>query len=92
MQDRFWEMHDTLYHNQKALEDEDLTRYAHEVGLDIAQFEHDMVSDAVARRIERDVRSGLASGVVLGTPTLFIDGVLHDGSYDAETLTAALDG
>jgi protein-disulfide isomerase len=28
---------------------------------------------------------------VLGTPTLFIDGVLHRGGYDPPTLLAALD-
>jgi hypothetical protein len=32
----------------------------------------------------------LASGQVLGTPTLFIDGVVHRGSYDAATLLRAL--
>jgi len=36
-----------------------------------------------------DVDSGLASGQVLGTPTLFIDGVVHRGS-DPPTLLAAL--
>jgi hypothetical protein len=35
-------------------------------------------------------RSGIASGVVRGTPTLFIDGVVHDGGYDAATLMEAL--
>ncbi|HEV8275425.1 MAG TPA: hypothetical protein VGQ26_06980 [Streptosporangiaceae bacterium] len=34
--------------------------------------------------------SGLASGQVLGTPTLFIDGVVHRGGYDPPTLLAAL--
>ena len=33
---------------------------------------------------------GLASGQVLGTPTLFIDGVVHRGGYDPPTLLAAL--
>ena len=42
------------------------------------------------RRIGRDVESGLASGDVRGTPTLFIDGVVHLGGYDAETLTKEL--
>ena len=46
---------------------------------------------AVLERIQRDVDSGLASGQVLGTPTLFIDGVLHRGGYDPPTLLAALD-
>ena len=47
-------------------------------------------STAVADRIRRDVDSGLASGQVLGTPTLFIDGVVHRGGYDPPTLLAAL--
>jgi hypothetical protein len=36
------------------------------------------------------VGSGLASGQVRGTPTLFIDGVAHLGSYDAASLVEAL--
>ena len=45
---------------------------------------------ASLRRIRRDVESGLASGEVRGTPTLFIDGVVHRGGYDAATLLEAL--
>jgi protein-disulfide isomerase len=45
---------------------------------------------ALAARIARDVDSGEASGLVRGTPTLFIDGVLHQGGYDTETLLDAL--
>jgi protein-disulfide isomerase len=33
-----------------------------------------------------DVKSGIATGEILGTPTLFIDGVVHRGSYDAASL------
>jgi len=36
------------------------------------------------------VDSGLAPGQVLGTSTLFIDGVVHRGGYDPPTLLAAL--
>ena len=31
---RFWEMHDILYENQRALDDRSLSRYAAELGLD----------------------------------------------------------
>ncbi len=34
----------------------------------------------------------MASGEVRGTPTLFIDGVVHLGGYDAATLMEALAG
>jgi protein-disulfide isomerase len=44
----------------------------------------------VLARILRDVQSGLDSGEVQGTPTLFIDGVVYRGSYDAGSLAEAL--
>ena len=90
LQGRFWDMHELLFHRQKALEDGDLRRYAVQLGLDAAVFDQDRASPAVANRIRRDVDSGLASGRVLGTPTLFIDGVVHRGGYDPPALLAAL--
>ncbi len=89
-QGRFWEMHDMLFHRQHALEDDDLRRYASEIGLDRAQFDIDRGGKAVLERIERDVQSGLSSGQVLGTPTLFVDGVFHRGGYDLKSLLQAL--
>jgi protein-disulfide isomerase len=89
-QGRFWEMHEMLFHRQKALEDEDLRGYATELGLDLGRFDRDRAGQAAIDRVQRDFNSGLASGQVLGTPTLFIDGVLHDGALDADTLSAAL--
>jgi formate-nitrite transporter family protein len=89
-QGRFWEMHDVLFRRQHALEDEDLRRYAGELGLDLEAFDRARRSDAVLERIRRDVESGIASGEVPGTPTLFIDGAVHLGSYDTDTLLEAL--
>lgn len=90
LQDRFWDMHDLLFHRQKALQDEDLERYAMQLQVDMERFDHDRAGADVLRRIRRDVESGLASGKVLGTPTLFIDGVVHLGGYDAATMLEAL--
>ena len=90
LQDRFWDMHELLFHRQKALEGADLLRYAARLGLDVAAFDRDRTSSAVADRIRRDVDSGLASDQVLGTPTLFIDGLVHRGGYDPPALLAAL--
>ena len=90
LQDRFWDMHELLFHRQKALGDGDLRGYAAQLGLDVAAFDRDRASNEVVDRIRRDVDSGLASGQVVGTPTLFIDGVVHRGGYDPPTLLAAL--
>jgi protein-disulfide isomerase len=89
-QGRFWDMHELLFHRQKALGDGDLRGYAAQLGLEVATFDRDRASTGVSDRIRRDVDSGLASGQVLGTPTLFIDGVVHRGGYDPPTLLAAL--
>jgi protein-disulfide isomerase len=90
IQGRFWEMHDLLFHRQKALEDEDLRRYAGELALDLAAFDRDRAGPRVVDRIRRDVEAGIESGEVRGTPTLFIDGVVHLGGYDTASLVAAL--
>jgi predicted DsbA family dithiol-disulfide isomerase len=75
---------------QKALEDDDLRSYADETGLDLPRFDRDRADADVLARIARDVASAEASGVVRGTPTLFIDGVLHRGGYDTAALLEAL--
>jgi protein-disulfide isomerase len=90
LQDRFWEMHELLFHRQHALADNDLRRYASELGLEIARFDLDRSGLAVLERVRRDVRSGEASGEVQGTPTLFIDGAVHLGDYAEATLLEAL--
>jgi protein-disulfide isomerase len=89
-QGRFWEMHNLLFRRQSALEDDDLTRYAAELELDVALFEGDRSGAGVLERVARDVQSAIASGEVRGTPTLFIDGVVHPGGYEAATLLEAL--
>jgi protein-disulfide isomerase len=83
-------MHELLFHRQRALAERVRRRYATELGLDIAWFDRDRVSPAVLERVRRDVQSATASGEVQGTPTLFIDGVVHRGSYDATTLLETL--
>jgi protein-disulfide isomerase len=90
LQSRFWDMHELLFHRQKALEDDDLRGYAAELGLDLERFEAEWRSGPALARIARDVESGLKSGEVLGTPTFFIDGLVYRGSYDADALLGAL--
>ena len=89
-QGRFWEMHSLLFHRQQALEDDDLRSYARELGLDEGRFDEDRAGAPVLERIRRDVESGLASGEVRGTPTLFVDGHVYRGPYDASTLMEVL--
>ena len=88
-QGQFWELHDVLFRNQARLEPPDLGRYAERLGLDPARFESDLASQAVKTRIERDIESGLQSGVD-GTPALFIDGSRYWGPRDPASLGEAV--
>jgi protein-disulfide isomerase len=88
-QGKFWEMHDLLYENQDALEDEDLLGYAEQIGLDPATAASALRSHAFAERVREDFLSGVRSGVN-GTPTFFINGVRHEGPWDEEALLEAL--
>jgi protein-disulfide isomerase len=92
LQDRFWEMSALLFHHQSALADEDLRGYAAGLELDVSRFDSDRTGAAVIARVARDVESGLTTGEIEGTPTLFLDGIVYRGGYDAETLLAALAG
>src|SRR6476660_5831475 len=50
-QERFWKMHELLFHGQKALEDSDLRGYASELALDVAGFDAQRSGEAVLERI-----------------------------------------
>ncbi|HEY6605497.1 MAG TPA: thioredoxin domain-containing protein [Gaiellaceae bacterium] len=89
-QGRFWEMHDTLYENQRRLGDADLRSYAARLGLNLESFERDVAEHVHAPRVREDFMSGVRSGVN-GTPTFYVNGVRHDDSYELETLLAALE-
>ena len=90
LQGRFWEMHELLFRRQQVLEDDDLRRYAEELELDLGLFDSDRAGADVLARVRRDVDSGLATGEVQGTPTLFIDGIVHRGAYDTASLMETL--
>jgi len=86
---RFWEMHDTLFENDEALEDENLAEYATSLALNPRRVMDDVLSGFHRARIHEDFLSGVRSGVI-GTPTFFINDVRYDGAYDYESLLAAL--
>lgn len=88
-QGRFWEMHDALFENQDALDDENLVEYADNLGLDSDRLMEEIETGAHIGRVREDFQGGVRSGVN-GTPTFFINGVRYDGVQDAESLIAAL--
>ena len=85
----FWGMHDRLFENHGALEDQDIAGYAAELGLDATQLIQEVVSSAYASRIREDFKSGVRAGVN-GTPTFFINGERYDGAFDLRHFLDAL--
>jgi Na+/H+ antiporter NhaA len=88
-QGAFWEMHDRLLEHQGALQVSDLKRYADELGLDAKRFQRSLRTHAGAGRVAEHMESADLSGVS-GTPTFFINGLLHRGAYDIDALSAAV--
>jgi protein-disulfide isomerase len=84
-QNKFWEMHDRLYRNQKEWAELDDPRsiflsYARQLSLNLDQFKQDMESNQVDQRISADIQRGQSLGVT-GTPTVFLD--THMLRYEA---------
>jgi protein-disulfide isomerase len=88
-QGNFWEMHDMLFENQTALEDENLAAYAAGLGLDAGRLLREITSSVYAARIREDFKAGVRGGVN-GTPTFFINGERYDGVPDVSHLFSAL--
>ena len=88
---KFWEMHDFIYENQGSLNDEDFfLKFADKkLGLDREKIHHSVVKRAFEPRIREDFMSGVRSGVN-GTPTFFINGHRHNGSYELKELEVAI--
>ncbi len=83
-QGKFWEMHDKLFENQKALDGASLEKYAGELGLNLAKFKTAMTNPANAATIDADMKEGTAVGVN-GTPATFVNGRKIGGAYPYET-------
>jgi protein-disulfide isomerase len=88
LQNKFWEMHDLLFQNQKdwskVADVRPLYReYANQAGLDVEKFERDVASAEVTKRIAADRERGEWVGIE-STPTIFLNG----REIPFETLTA----
>ncbi|MEA2137927.1 MAG: Na+:H+ antiporter, NhaA family [Solirubrobacteraceae bacterium] len=89
-QGAFWPMHDHLYAARGRLAPADLVAHATALGLDAARVRAELDAGVHAARVARDDASARAAGVA-GTPAFFVDGVLHDGAFDAGSLVESLE-
>ncbi len=89
-QGKFWEYHDKLFANQRALSDEDLTRYAEEVGLNVGEFNECVKSGKHIETVATDLREGTEAGMS-GTPGFFINGRFLGGAQPLEAFSEIID-
>ena len=89
-QGKYWEMHDAMFGNQRALGVPALKQSAAGLGLDAAKFDRCLDSGQYASK----VAAGAAQGDKLGvnsTPTLYINGRPVIGAQPFEVFKSAID-
>jgi protein-disulfide isomerase len=70
-QDKYWEMHEKLFANQRAMTPKDVTAYAETMGLDMGKFQSCFDSGKYAAKVRKDLTDAQKYGAT-GTPTFFI--------------------
>lgn len=76
--DKFWAMQNQLFENQQAWANSSDARkifedYAQKIGLNLAQYQTDVVGLPVKTRVDKDLERGRGVGIS-GTPTIYING------------------
>jgi protein-disulfide isomerase len=87
---KFWEMHDAIYDNQPSLSLPMLFELAEALDLSAKGLSESLETHEFLPKIRNDFLGGVKNGVN-GTPTFFINGVRHEGSYEYEDLADAIE-
>jgi protein-disulfide isomerase len=89
-QGKFWEMHDLLYENQERLGEALFPKLAEKLGLSTSQLQTAIANQTYRARVRADFSGGARSGVN-GTPTFFVNGQRHNGPFDFDSLSEAIE-
>jgi len=87
-QGKYWEMHDTLFKNQRALMVENLKGFARDLGLKVEDFNGCLDQGKYANTVSEHLAAGSAVGVT-GTPSFFIGKTAADGTIEATSIRGA---
>ena len=87
-QNQFWQMHELLCQNSRALADADLVEYALQLNLDVPQFLQELSTHIHRERVQLDVQSAQQHGV-RETPGFFIS-IRCQSDQDLEGLMQAI--
>jgi protein-disulfide isomerase len=89
-QGKFWEMHDEIFANQRAMSPEKYREFAASMGLDVEQFDEDRASTELKKRVDADAQQAAKLGVT-GTPAFFINGRYLSGAQPFEAFKRIID-
>lgn len=96
LQNKFWEMHDSLYDpnnnqvwTQASNPNPYFEQYATNIGLNLTQFKKDFASSQVNDTINADMAEGNRLGIT-GTPTFFINGKKTEIANDLKSFQKVL--
>jgi len=89
-QGRFWEYHDRLFTNQRALETSALKQYAKDVGAETARFAACLDSGKYAEAVRLASNAAATLGLT-STPTTFVNGRMVSGAKPYATFAAVID-
>jgi protein-disulfide isomerase len=89
-QGKYWEMHEKMFDNQRALTVANLKDYASAVGLDSVRFDQCLDTGAKAKEVAASQKAGDEAGVS-GTPAFFINGRPVFGAVPIEKLKEVID-
>ena len=89
-QGKYWEMHDKLFANQRALEVPELKGYAQDLELDGPSSTSASTRARRPRLVEASKKAGDEAGVS-GTPAFFVNGGLISGAQPFEAFKAVID-
>jgi protein-disulfide isomerase len=89
-QGKFWEYHGKLFENQTALANEDLEKYAKELGLNMPKWKAAFESNKFKESIEADQALARSLGAS-GTPSFFINGRSLRGAQPFDAFKAVID-
>lgn len=89
-QDKFFEYHEVLFRNSRALDDDSLLRYAAMMRLNTEVFQDCLESGVKSDVVDDDIQAGIARGLA-GTPSFLINGRVLFGAQPTDVFQRAID-
>ncbi len=89
-QQKFWEMHDAMFQDNRNLEIDALKQKASTLKLDMTAFNSCLDTSKYAERIKSELSDGVKAGVT-GTPAMFVNGRFINGNVPYAEISKVID-